>query len=333
MKRFMTAAVAAASLLAFGMSSAFAQDTVRIAMLVKNLGNGFFDSAFDGGQEAAAELGNIELIFTAPTAPTAEGQIEIISNLIAQGVDAIIISANDPTALIPATKRAMSRGIKVLSFDSGIAKDGRLMQLNPSNNELIGFKQIVMASDAAGGAGKIAILSATAQATNQNIWIEEMRKELAKPERSSLDLVDVVYGDDQSDKSYQEALGLLARFPDLKVIIAPTTVGIAAAAQAVRDKGLVGKVFVTGLGLPSEMKGHVESGAVLSFAIWNPIDLGYTATYLAYQFVKGGATGAPGEKIKAGRMGVMTIDENGEAAMAEPFTFDASNVAKFAEIF
>ncbi len=340
MKRFISLAVAsvaisfvvASAAIFSSIAGAQAQD-VRIAMLVKSLGNGFFDAANKGGLEAAAELGNVKLIFTAPTAPTAEGQIEIINNLTAQNVDAIVISANDPTALIPATQRAMARGITVISFDSGIAQEGRKMQLNPSNNELIGIKQIQMASDAAGGSGEIAILSATAQATNQNIWIEEMRKELAKPNRSSLKLVDVVFGDDQSDKSYQEAQGLFARFPDLKVIIAPTTVGIAAAAQAVRDEKRVGKVFVTGLGLPSEMAGHVDSGAVKSFAIWNPIDLGYTATYAAYQISQGKATSEPGASIPVGRMGTLSIGATGEAAMAEPFTYDASNVNDFKDIF
>ncbi len=333
MKKYLQWFVAAAALVAFAMPGAQAQDKVRIAMVVKNLGNAFFDAARDGGLEAAAELGDVELIYTGPTAPTAEGQIEIINSLIAQRVDAIAISANDPTALIPATKRAMERGIKVISWDSGVALDGRLMHLNPSNNRLIGSKQIQMVSAAIGGAGDIAILSATAQATNQNIWIEEMKKELAKPEHGALNLVTVVYGDDQSDKSYREALGLFKSYPDLKGIIAPTTVGIAAAGKAVEDQDLIGKVFVTGLGLPSEMQGHVESGAVQSFAIWNPIDLGYSAVYLAYQFVKGNATGETGEKIPAGRMGEIEIGENGEAAMAEPFTYDISNVAEFAKIF
>ncbi|MFQ5973677.1 MAG: rhamnose ABC transporter substrate-binding protein [Alphaproteobacteria bacterium] len=333
MERFLKTVLAALVVLAFAASGAEAQDKVRIAMVVKNLGNAFFDAAHDGGLQAAEELGDVEVIYTGPTAPTAEGQIEIINSLIAQRVDAIAISANDPTALIPATKRAMSRGIKVISWDSGIAAEGRLMHLNPSNNQLIGAKQIAMMADAIGGQGEIAILSATAQATNQNIWIDEMKKELTKPEYGGLNLVTVVYGDDQSDKSYREALGLFKTYPELKGIIAPTTVGVAAAGKAVEDQDLVGKVFVTGLGLPSEMQGHVESGAVKSFAIWNPIDLGYSATYLAYRFVKGEATGATGEEIDAGRMGKIVIGEAGEAAMAEPFTYDISNVAEFAKIF
>ena len=175
--------------------------------------------------------------------------------------------------------------------------------------------------------------NSSAQATNQNIWIGEMKKALAKPEFAKLKLVSTVYGDDQSDKSYREAIGLLRSHPGLKAIIAPTTVGIVAASKAVADEHLVGKVFVTGLGLPSEMAGHVKSGAVREFAIWNPIDLGYAATYAAYQFVTGKAKAQAGATVAVGRLGQVTMDGNGEAALGAPFTYNASNVEQFAKIF
>ena len=136
----LTSAVVAASLPA-GTASA---EELRVAMVVKNLGNGFFEAARDGGMEAAKQLGGVKVIYTGPTTPTAEGQIEIISALIAQNVDAIVISANDPDALVPICKRAMSRGITVLSFDSGVAKAGRMFHINPSSPDLIGEKQIEM---------------------------------------------------------------------------------------------------------------------------------------------------------------------------------------------
>ncbi|MDN5568925.1 MAG: rhamnose ABC transporter substrate-binding protein, partial [Paracoccus sp. (in: a-proteobacteria)] len=97
--------------------------------------------------------------------------------------------------------------------------------------------------------------------------------------------------------------------------------------------GKIGQVNVTGLGLPSEMAGHVKSGASESFAIWNPIDLGYTATMIAYHLAKGDATAEPNATIPVGRMGEVTLDENGEAAMADPFTYDASNIDQFSPIF
>ena len=207
------------------LSPAMAAD--KIALVVKSLGNGFFDAANQGAQEAAKELKNVEIIYTGPAKATAEGQIEIINSLIAQKVSAIVISANDPDALAPSLKKAMDRGIKVISFDSGVRKDGRMMHLNPSSNTLIGEKLVKMTQEAIGDSGEIAILSATAQATNQNIWIDEAKKVLTQPAYKNLKLVSVVYGDDQTDKSYREAQGLFKSFPKLKAIIAPTTVGVA----------------------------------------------------------------------------------------------------------
>jgi rhamnose transport system substrate-binding protein len=205
------------------------------------------------------------------------------------------------------------------------------MHLNPSSNALIGNTIIKLAADNMGGdGGEVAILSASATATNQNTWIEEAKKVL--PNYPGVNLVEVVYGDDLADKSYREAQALIAKYPNLEAIIAPTTVGILAASQAVTDAGLIGKVNVTGLGLPSEMAGAVESGATKSFAIWNPIDLGYAATMLAYNINKGAAVGE-GAQVPMGRMGTATLDANGEAAMSDPFTYDASNIAEFKSIF
>jgi len=329
LKKIIVAALAVGLVAGLTACEKKAPEKVKIAMVVKNLGNGFFDAAHEGAKEAAKEIGNVEIIYTGPTTPSAEGQIEIMNSLISQKVDAIVISANDPNALVPIAQKAMQRGIKVISFDSGLAKEGRLMQLNPSNAQLIGEKQIQMASDAIGGEGEIAILSASAQATNQNIWISVMKKTLEKPEYAKLKLVGTVYGDDQSDKSYREAIGLLRSNPNLKAIISPTTVGINAASKAVVDEKLVGKVFVTGLGLPSEMAGHVKSGAVRDFAIWNPIDLGYAATFAANEFIKGSA----GKEVSVGRMGKIAPDAAGEAALGPPFVYNKDNVDKFAKIF
>lgn len=305
---------------------------LRVALVVKSLGNGFFEAARDGAKDAAKELG-LEVIYTGPTQATAEGQIEIINSLIAQKVDAIAISANDPNALIPITKKAMRRGIKVISWDSGIAPGGRMLDLIPADVAGIGKIQIQMINKTLSGKGEIAILSATAQATNQNLWIAAMKNELKSSEFSGLKLVSVVYGDDKSDKSYREALGLFKTYPNLKGIIAPTTVGILASAKAVKDNNLKGDIFVSGLGLPSEMAAYVMNGIVDTFAIWNPIDLGYSATYLCYNLIKGTAKGKAGEQIPAGKMGKILVGKNGVAVMGLPFVYNKSNVEKFAKIF
>lgn len=333
MNRFKTLAAgvafAIATLAAVGMANAA---DIKIGLVAKSLGNGFFEAANKGAQEAAKELGGVEVIYTGPTSTTAEGQIEVINALIAQKVDAIAISANDPDAVVPALKRAMSRGIKVVSWDSGVAAEGRIMHLTPSSNALIGKMCLQLVKNhLPDGKGDFAILSATTTSTNQNIWIEEMKKQMG--DFPGLNLVTTVYGDDLADKSYREAQGILTSQPNVKVIVAPTTVGVLAASQAVKDAGKIGQVYVTGLGLPSEMAGAIKSGATKEFAIWNPIDLGYSITEIAYHLVKGDTDAAVGAEIEAGRMGKIKVGEGGEAAMADPFIYNASNIDEFSKVF
>ena len=330
--RFRIAAlgITIAVLTLFG-STAGAQETMRIALVVKALGIGFFEAAAEGAQEAAAELGNVEVIYTGPTDTTAEGQIEVINALIAQQVDAIAISANDPDALVPALKRAMDRGITVISWDSGVAPEGRALHLNPSSNALIGNMIIKLAADHLPDGGEVAVLSASATATNQNTWIAEMEKVTGN--YPGISVLTTVYGDDLADKSYREARGLMQSYPDLDAIIAPTSVGIVAAARAVEDAGKVGAINVTGLGLPSEMAGAIASGASKSFAIWNPIDLGYSAVMLAHELASGSARAMPGAAVAMGRMGTLILDDRNEGAMADPFIYDASNIDQFKDIF
>ena len=322
------AMVSAIALMAVPVSAA---DT-RIALVVKSLGNGFFDAAAKGAEQAAAELGGIEIIYTGPTSATAEGQIEIINALIAQQVDAIAISANDPDALVPALKKAMDRGIAVISWDSGVAADGRQMHLNPSDTALIGETIFKLAADYLPDGGQVAILSASSTAANQNSWIDA-GKEALPTMFPNIELVATVYGDDDSVKSTDEAKGLIASYPDLKAIIAPTTVGVVAAAQVVTDMGLIGKINVTGLALPSEFKQFIDSGASQAVALWNPIDLGYSAVYIANALATGTATAEPGSTISIGHVGEITLDDATSAAMAAPFTFDASNIEEFSKIY
>jgi rhamnose transport system substrate-binding protein len=323
-----TCAVLAAGLAGCGKSEPEKPGRTRIGLVAKSLGNGFFDAVHKGADEAAKEL-DAEVIFTGPTTPTAEGQIEVLNALIAQRVDAIAVSANDPDALVPTLKKALDRGIKVISYDSGVAAEGRLVHLAPSSDQLIGETVVALAAELApGGKGKFAVVSATPTSTNQNSWLEQMRKAL--PQHPGLEMVAVVYGDDVSDKSNREAKALLQQHPDLAVLVSISSVGIVASARAVQDLGLTGKVKVTGLGLPSELAGYVQSGVVPKFAIWNPIDLGYTSMQVATRLARGADAGKP---VPAGRMGEVSFGTDGVGAMSKPFVYDAGNVAEFAKIF
>lgn len=304
----------------------------RVAMVVKNLGNSYFDACASGAEQAAAELGEMDIIYTAPTKPTPEDQIAVIDSLIAQRVDGIIVSANDAQALVPVGKKAMQRGIQMMSFDSAIAPEGRSIHLSASSTPLIGAKQVQMIGETLGHEGEVAILSAASTMTNQNAWIDAMFVEWEHEKYANMPHVATVYGDDQDDKSYREMIALKQAHPNLRGVISPTTIGIRAGAKAIMDEGWIGEVYITGLGLPSEMQAAVEAGACDSFAIWNPVEYGYASTQIMGAIL-GGAKVNEGAVLSMGSKGETTVGADGEAIMGEPFEFNADNVAEFATIF
>jgi rhamnose transport system substrate-binding protein len=297
-------------------------------LVPKNLGNPYFDTANKGAQEAAQELG-VTVTYQGSATADPTQQIQLLNSLIAQKVSGLAISANDSDALIPTGKSAMDEGIPVVTWDSAIGVGGRTVHINQAVSEDIGRIQIRMVSDLIGGEGQIAILSATSTAPNQNEWIEWMKDELTKPEYANIELVATVYGDDDDEKSYNEAQGLMRTYPELKGIIAPTTVGIAASARAVQDANKVGEVAVTGLGTPNQMREYVKSGASPAFALWNPGDLGYLAVYTLDAIATGKISGQPGDQYTAGKLGEYTILEDGTVLLGLPTIFNADNIDDF----
>lgn len=325
--RLLTSGVAALVLLAATQAATAAP---RYAMLVRVLGNTAFELAHIGAEEAAKELG-IDLIYTGPTENSAEGQIAQIDSLIAQHVDAIMITANDQTALLPALQRAQQRGIKVVSWDQDLNAEGRSLFVAESSNHLIALGPLKIAKNLI-GTGEIGVISGAADSTTQNDWVNEMiRLTKEDPDYKGIVVDEVTYGDEKSDKAYNEALGLVSKYPNLKVIIAYSSVAIAAASKMVEDQHLIGKVAVTGLGFPNEMVEHVLGGAAPAFSIWNMVDVGYTTVLATDQLVKGKITGAEGELIDAGRMGKIKIGSNNMVLMGELQTYDKTNVKAAAD--
>ena len=185
-----------------------------------------------------------------------------------------------------------------------------------------------MIAEQIGDSGEIAILSAAANATNQNAWIKLMEADLAE-NHPDIELVDTVYGDDDDQTSFDKTSALLQKYPNLKGIVSPTTVGIAAAARYVSDSEFKGKVKVTGLGTPNQMRKYVEDGTVDAFALWNPEDLGYLAAYAAKALVDGDITGKEGDTFKAGKLGEFTVGKDATVLLGDPYQFNKENIAKF----
>jgi rhamnose transport system substrate-binding protein len=265
-----------------------------------------------------------------PLEASASSQVSFINAETQAGTNVIVIAANDPDAVCTALGEARSAGAKIVAFDSDANPDCRDVFISQVVAKEVALIQTKLIADQIGGSGEIAILSATANATNQNEWIKFMEEDLASnPAYKDIKLVAKVYGDDDDTKSFQEAQGLLQAHPNLKGIISPTTVGIAATARYLSTSAYKGKVALTGLGLPNEMRPFVKDGTVKEFALWDPAQLGYVAAFAGKALVEGKITGAPGDTFTAGKLGDRTIEEGGLVIVGPPTVFNAQNIDQY----
>jgi rhamnose transport system substrate-binding protein len=310
-------------------SSGALKTGLKVFIIPKNLGNNYFttaDSAKTDGAIAALNALGETGTETSGTAATPASQIPAIQAAISKGANALIVSATDPTALCPTLNSAMKRGITVITYDSD-APTCRDMFINQASTAEIGTSEVDVLASEIGDSGDIAIVSATASATNQNAWIGYMKQELTKYPK--MKLVATVYGNDDPTTATQVTQGLLEQYPNLKGIISPTTVGIAAAAAVLDTAKYRGKVLLTGLGTPDSLKKYVADGTIKAFILWKPQDLGYLAAYAAVEYASGKINGTQGQTFSAGRLGTFTIGADKTVLLGPPFTFNSSNINQF----
>jgi rhamnose transport system substrate-binding protein len=312
-----------------GSGSGTAKKGLKVFVIPKNLGNPYFttaDSQKTGGAIAAiSSLGDTGTE-TSGTAATSASQIPALQAAITKGANALVVSATDPTALCPTLNGAMKRGITVVTYDSD-APGCRNLFINQASTAQIGTSEVDVLAKQLNETGDIAIVSATASATNQNAWIGFMKQELKKYPK--MKLVSTVYGNDDPTTATQVTQGLLQQYPNLKGIISPTTVGIAAAAAVLDTAKYRGKIALTGLGTPDSLKKYVSDGTIKEFVLWKPNDLGYLAAYAAVQVASGKVNGSSGQKFSAGKLGSFTVGTDKSVLLGPPFVFTSANISQF----
>jgi rhamnose transport system substrate-binding protein len=306
-----------------------------MVLLPKFLGILPFDQANQGAKEAHAELGNTgDYLYTGPTPENSvAGQIEIVTTSASQGRDVVMLSNNTGEQIASAAVAAQASGTKIVTWDSPIgSSEGESLFIAQVDFGEIGVVMADMAHSILGGKGDFATLSATPDAANHNAWIAAMKEALNGDKYSGLNHIDIVYGDDQSEVSYNRALALVDKHPSLGLIMSPTSVGIVAASKAMQDEDLCDKVKVSGLGVPAEMVTYTMNGCAPEFALWDFVDLGYLTYYTSYMMATGQIQGEVGETFAAGRMGNYTIEKDptrdaGSRVLMGPFTvYNKGNV-------
>lgn len=303
-----------------------AEKTLRIAMVPKFTSDPYFVAASEGAKEAAEKLG-VDLAFNGPVDANVSAQSDIIDQFIQRQFDAITVSANDPDALVPVMKRAQDAGIKVSTFDADVNSDAREVFLNQATFEGMGKTMVDMMVEQAGPEGKFLVVTATLTAPNQNRWIEEMR-EYIDSEYPGMEITAKLPSNEKLDEARRVTLDYLRSHPDTDGVFAVTGIATPGVAEAVKQLGLKGEVAVTGLGVPSLVRKHIKDGTIKQVALWNPVDIGYGAVYMANAQLKGSLDPGSGS-LKAGRLGELEFIEDDVLLLGPPLVFDKENIDDF----
>lgn len=325
-RRAFLAATVAIAALAGGVVEASAEDVV-IGLIPKFTSDPYFVAADKGAQEAAKELG-YTVEFNGPVDANVATQSDIIDKFVRRRVTAIAVSANDPTALAPALRRARDAGIKTLTWDADVTPDARSVFLNQATFEGMGRTFVDMMVRSAGTSeGDFLIVTAVLTSPNQNRWIEELKKYAAE-KYPKMNFPAILPGDEDLEKSKNVTLNYLQANPDTKGVIAVTGIATPGVIEAVKQLGMVDKVAVTGLGVPSLIRTYLKDGSLKEAALWSPIDIGYGAIYLAKAEIDGTLDPKSGS-VDAGRLGKLKFISDDTVLLGDPFIFTKDNVDQF----
>jgi rhamnose transport system substrate-binding protein len=297
----------------------------KICMMPKLVGIPYFNASEKGAKEAAEELG-VELVYDGPTEAKAALQSQMIEQWIQQQCGAITVAANDPNALAPAMKKADEAGIATGAWDADVAPDARDVFVNQATFEAIGYELVDVMAEQTGGKGEFLVVTGSLTAPNQVAWLKEMRERM-KEKYPEMSIASVEPGEEDLQLGIDITKNYLRANPDTAGVFGITSVALPGAAEAVEQEGLAGKVAVTGLSTPNEMKPYLKSGAVEKFVLWNPVDLGYLAVHVANAQLEGNLPKSG--TFEAGRLGKVKMLAEDEVLLGPPLVFSKENIDQY----
>jgi len=257
-----------------------------IVMVVKLEGVAWFDNMRTGITAFGKDHPDITATQTGGATADPAVQAKIIEDLTAKGVNAILAVPNDPASLVSVFKRANDAGIYTLTHEASVQQQVSY-DVEAFDNTAYGKHMMDVMAKWMGNSGMWQPFVGHLTSTTHNQWVdgEVAQAKAAYPGLKTA--TDRIEEQENQQIAHDKTLELLKAYPDLKTVMGSAMSTVPGAAQAITEKGLIGKVAAFGTCLPSVAGDYIKSGAVISIHFWVPADAGYVTARAAYELLKG----------------------------------------------
>ncbi|HBE79371.1 MAG TPA: LacI family transcriptional regulator [Firmicutes bacterium] len=252
---------------------------LEIPVIVKIIGIPWFNE-FEAGVKKAAEKFGVNAYVVGPTQADPAQQVKMVEDFIAKGVNGIVVVPNDANALTPVFKKAQSKGIAIITNESP-NQPGASWDIENIDNTAFGVANFKKMAELMGGKGEFAVFVGGLTVPLHNLWVDIGLDYLKKNYPNMKLVTDRIPCGEDADLSHTKTLELLQAYPNLKGIVSMGSLGPIGAAQAIREKGLIGKFNILGTVIPKQAAQYLKDGSLQYGYLWDPADSGYAAVYMA----------------------------------------------------
>lgn len=290
MKKFFLLSVASVAVLAASAVNVVAAD---YAVILKTLGNPFWQGVATGVQTKAAELGVEVDVFASPSEEDTQAQLQLFEDVLNRDYKAVVFAPISPVNLVQPAARAYQQGIALVNIDEQIdlaalkAAGGNLEAIINTDNVAVGAKGAQFIIDQLGAdGGQVAIIEGRA-----GVASGEARKTGATDTfkaAAGIELAASQAADWDRLKALDVAANILQSTPDLKAIYAANDTMALGAVQAVANAGRTGQVIVVGTDGAPEARESVAAGALTATVAQDPEAMGALGLQIAFDTVKRG---------------------------------------------
>ncbi|MCB8883531.1 autoinducer 2 ABC transporter substrate-binding protein [Acidisoma cellulosilytica] len=307
-------------------AGAQAADLPSVAFVPQLTGIPYFNAMQAGGEKAAKEFG-VHFIYTGPVDANPVDQLQIVQNLVNQGVQAISVSILDASSLAPVVAQAKAKGLKLFTSDSDAPKSGRAVYVAQATDEGLADTLIDELVKRTGSKASIGIVSGDSTSSNLNTWISLMQARV-KAKYPGIRLLAPQFAGGSADRADQLASDLMTAHPDLKGLIAVASSTCPGVGQAIETAGKIGAVIGTGYCSPNTVRSYIKSGSFGFSVLWDPAALGYLTVWAGKQLIDNKPFAAS-NSVPGMAQPIIYDAGTGILLLGAPTVFTKDNVDKF----